>query len=176
MKKIISALIIVVFALAVSSYALTPGKLSLGIDTAIANLSIANAGAAYLGYNINGQIKAALGLNYNSYKTAAAASTTTSQTGISARVSYYLPMTLGSSAAVPLVGVQYSADGASTAASIISLLLGAEVGIADGVVMNIGLIPYSTCTTGGNSDSAIATGSSNTSGRGIFIGGAFDLN
>jgi hypothetical protein len=174
MKKVLGALLIGVLALAVSAHAITAGKLCTGVDTAAGNLGFMNCAAAVLAYNFTDSISAGLGLNYNSYKTVAGVET--SQTGISARVNYYLPMSLGPSA--PFIGLQYSSDGAATATSIISLLLGGQVEVADGVIMASGLIPYSTATVSGvaDPDVSINTGTSTTYLRSIFMSMTVELN
>jgi len=92
------------------------------------------------------------------------------------RVNYYIPKTFG--AANPYVGVQYSSDGAATATTILSLLLGVETEVSDGVTAGAGIIPYSAATTGGASDSSINTGTDLQTGgtRAVFISLGFNLN
>ena len=175
MKKLLGALLIGVMVLAVTAQAAPAGKIGLGIDTAAANIVTLNMTSLVLRYNLTEQIVGRLGLNYNSYKTQA--NVTTTQTGYSLRVDYMLPASFG--AAKPLVGLSYSSDGATAATSILSLLLGIEAEVADGVVLGAGLIPYSTATTSGaaNPDTLISTGSSN--GillRGSYISASFYLN
>ena len=173
MKKVL--VLIAILALTVSAHALTPGKITLGADTAAGNLGWVNCAALTVGYNFTDAIAASLGLNYNSYTPAGG--TALSQTGIGLRVTYALPMKL--SAATPVVGLQYTTDGATTSTSIISLLLGASIDIADGVDLNVGLIPYSTASRSGAgaSDTSMNTGASNTVlARSIYLGLAIDLN
>ena len=172
MKKLLGVLLIGVFALAISASAITPGKISIGIDSAAGNLLTNNVGALTVGYNITDAIEAKLGLNYSNGKVIGGAEN--SQTGISARVGYVLPVAWG--AANPVIGVQYSADGATTATSIISLVLGVRAEVADGVVLGAGLLPYSQATMSGASDSSMNTGTDNQNGRSIYISAAVDLN
>lgn len=170
MKKIFVALLIGVFAIAVAANAGTAGKIGIGIDTAGGNLATANAQSLVVRYNFTDMISAGLGINYNSYTSAA--SVTTSQLGYSLRVNYALP-TVG--AAMPFVGLQYSSDGATVATTILSLVLGAEVEI-NNVVIGAGLIPYSTTSASGATTSGYSTGTMNTSGRAGFISAGFYLN
>jgi hypothetical protein len=172
MKKVLGALLIGVLALAVSAHAVTPGKIVLGIDTAGGNLGRANCAATIVSYNITDSISAGVGLNYSNDKNAAG--TENSQTGISARVNYYLPMTLAS--ASPYVGLQYSSDGASTATSIVSLLIGGQSELADGVILGAGLIPYSSSDMSGTTDTSLNTGTGNLTGRNIFMSLGVELN
>lgn len=173
MKKM-ALLIIVALILSTASYALTPGKLTAGINTAIVNLGVLSAGSLTFGYDVNKDVRTVVGLAYNSYKTQAGV--TTSQTGYALEVDYMLPIKLGSSAASPFAGLKYSSDGATATTTMLALVLGAEVPIADGVTIGVGLIPYAAATTAGASDTSMGTGSDNTCGRGLFISGAFSLN
>src|SRR3989338_5101574 len=101
MKKILGALLIGVFALAVSAQAGTAGKIGIGTNTAAANIGLLNATSFVVSYNLTNQFVGKLGLNYNSYKTQAGV--TTSQTGYALGVDYVLPVTWGD--ATPLVGL-----------------------------------------------------------------------
>lgn len=172
MKKILVVLLVGIFALAVSSHALTPGKVAIGIDTAAANLGVANVNSFLVRYNFTKQIAGQLGINYNSYKNVAGA--TTSQLGFSGRVNYMLPAAFGD--AKPLVGLQYSTDGATASTSIISLLLGIEAEVAKGVLVTGGIIPFSTASVGGASDTTMTTGTGTTAMRGGFIGATVYVN
>lgn len=156
MKKILVALLIAVFGLSVASYAATAGKVGVGIDTGAGNLGIGVAPSMFVRYNITESIIGRVGLNYSNDSKDLFGRPDVSQTGYSARVDYLLPMMIG--AAAPLVGVQYSSDGASTETTIMSLILGAEVEVGEGVVLGACLVPYSTASSGGSSDSSINTG------------------
>ncbi|MFC1637596.1 hypothetical protein ACFL1W_01105 [Candidatus Margulisiibacteriota bacterium] len=149
-----------------------PGKVTLGIDTVGGNLSVFNCAALTVGYNISDAMAAKLGLNYSNDKTLGGVET--SQTGLSARFSYTLPIMWG--AASPVVGLQYSTDGASTATSIMSLTAGVQAEVAKGVMLGVGLIPYSTASMSGNTDTSMNTGTGNTMGRSVYIAADVALN
>ncbi|MBU1027115.1 MAG: hypothetical protein KKA31_05225 [Candidatus Margulisbacteria bacterium] len=172
MKKVLIAMLIAVIGLSVASFAVTAGKVGVGIETAGGNLVVGNCTSFAVRYNFTEQIIGKLGLNYSNEKNIAGVEN--SQSGLSLSGSYVLPYMMGDVA--PLVGLQYSTDGASTATSIISLLLGVEAEVADGMVLGFGLIPYSTASMSGNTDSSISTGTGNMTGRGAYISAAVYVN
>lgn len=142
MKKIIGALLIGVFALSVASYA----SLSIGVDP------VANANSLALRYDFAGGIIGKVGVNYVSTSVGGA---TTSTTGYGVQLAYALPMMIGK--VKPLVGLNYNSDGASTATTITSLILGGEVEIASNVLLSAGITPYATTSTGGGAATSFIT-------------------
>jgi hypothetical protein len=75
------------------------------------------------------------------------------------------------------VGVQYSSDGATpTATTVLSILLGAEVEVANGVVLDATLVPYSTADMGGTTDSTMNTGTGNLTQRAATLSFLVYLN
>ena len=126
MKKILLALAAVVL---MASYA--SASVSVGVDP------VANANSLAIRYDFTKEIVGKLGINYNNLTIGGAS---TSTTGYGAQLGYLLPVNWGG--AQPLVAVNYSNDGATTSTSIISLRLGVEVKVADGVKLSAGITPY----------------------------------
>ncbi|MBN3032979.1 MAG: hypothetical protein JW873_02680 [Candidatus Saganbacteria bacterium] len=144
MKKIIGVLLISVFALAAASSA----QLSIGVDP------VANAGSLALRYDFAGGIIGKVGVNYNNVSVGGAS---TSTTGYGVQLAYALPMMIGK--VKPLIGLNYSSDGASTATTNTSLRLGGEVEVASGVLLSAGITAYNSASTGGGTaTSTISTG------------------
>jgi len=68
MKKVFILALLAMVAIASASYAVTPGKVSLGVDTAGASSSVANVAAMVLRYNFTDSLTGQLGLNYSNGK------------------------------------------------------------------------------------------------------------
>ena len=141
MKKILLALAAVVL---MASYA--NASLSVGVDP------VANANSLALRYDFTKEIIGKLGINYNNISVGGAS---TSTMGYGAQLGYLLPAKLG--AAQPLIAVNYSNNGATTATSTLSLRLGVEVKVAEGVIMSAGITPYYSASGGGVTASGIST-------------------
>ncbi len=143
MKRITICLALLMMILSAS---IASASLSVGVDP------VANANSLAVRYDFTKDIIGKAGINYNNITVGGAS---TSTTGYGAQLGYLLPMRLG--AARPLVAVNYSNDGAATATSTISLRLGAEVMVADGVILSAGITPYYSQSVGGATISGISS-------------------
>ncbi len=141
MKKILLALVAVIL---MASFA--AASVSVGVD------SVTGANALALRYDFTKDIMAKVGIGYSNVTVGGAS---TSTTAYGAQVGYLLPVKLGG--ARPLVAVNYSNDGGTPAGTVISLRLGAEIKVADGVKLSAGITPYASATNSWY-DSAFGTG------------------
>ncbi|MFA5104343.1 MAG: hypothetical protein WC527_04135 [Candidatus Margulisiibacteriota bacterium] len=141
MKKILLALVGVVL---MASFA--AASVSVGVD------SVTGANALALRYDFTKEIFGKVGIGYSNITVGGGSVSTTAY---GAQIGYLLPVKLGG--AKPLVAVNYSNDGANPAGTVISLKLGAEIQVADGVMLSAGITPYASATNSGY-DSAFGTG------------------
>ena len=156
MKKVLLALLVTVLGLSVSAYAITAGKIGIGIDTGAGNNTLGvGVSALFFRYNFSDSIVGRLGIN--SFNDKDQNGNELSQTGYSVRIDYILPISWG--AAFPIMGVQYSHDGAAEdPIGVLAFLLGFEAEVADGVVLGAALVPYSAFTRPGKRGSSVNTG------------------
>lgn len=144
MKKFFCAMLIGLSVLAVASSA----QLSVGVDP-VAEAS--GVSALALRYDFAGGIVGKVGLNYQNVS-----SPSSSTTAYGAQLAYALPNKIGK--VTPLIGVNFSSNGAATATTVLSLKLGAELAL-DNVLLSAGITPYASTSTGGASSSTISTDS-----------------